>query len=385
MKKSILFLLLIASVYTKAQTIPDLIEVNISGRVDTTDTDIRQIYFLFKTYLQTRPDSIRFNPNWSKQEQDKAFKGNIALFYTPFYNLGADPKTIFSIWKPFILSIEPKNKGKYLIRVALIKNENEPDKILTILNLNAVFEEDKWVLQNTIEDFKGNWSKKSYKYLNYYFPPNYRFNEKLAEKAIDYCDSICHVLKINNVDTFSYFICDNADQMGLLFGYEFYYLNYTTGLTIKWRNELYSANNSEFYPHEFMHMLFVKLNNDSINYMIEEGLACFLGELGTEKYTSQILKLAKDYLSEMPSYTLDNLLNNSASWNGYQTAYPTGSILAEIVFDKTGYDGLRKLIQSNTTSEKDISMVIQKITKLNKVQLEREFKMKLKKYADKDK
>jgi hypothetical protein len=173
--------------------------------------------------------------------------------------------------------------------------------------------------------------------------------------------------------------------MGQLFGYEFYYLNYTTGLTIKWRNEIYSSKNSEFYPHEFMHMLFTNLNNDSINYIIEEGLACFLGELGTEKYTTQILKLANDYLSKKPTYTLDNLLNNSTSWNGYQTAYPTGSILAEITYEKSGYEGIRKLIQSNTTVDSDIYKAIRQITKLNKTQLEREFTLRLKKYVAIDK
>jgi len=385
MKILVSLFVLFISVNTYGQIKPDNIEIDISGRVDTTNSDVRQIYNLFKTYLQTRPDSIRVNPSWNVSEQNRGLKGNVALFYTPFYNLGADPQTIFSIWKPFILSIEPKSKEKYLLRVALIKKENEPDKILTIINVNAVYENDKWVLQNTISDVIENWKTKQYKYLKYYYPSGYPFNGKLAEKSITYCDSIAKILNINSVDNFSYFICDNTDHMGQLFGYEFYYLNYTTGLTIKWRNEIYSSKNSEFYPHEFMHMLFTSLNNDSINYILEEGLACFFGELGTEKYTTQILRLAKDYLSNKPKYTIDNLFNNSATWNGYQTAYPTGSILAEIIFEKSGYDGLRKLIQSNTEKDSDIYIAIRQITKLNKVQLEKEFRMRLKKYADNEK
>ncbi len=385
MKIVIFLFAILTSINTYGQIKRDSIEINLSGRVDTTDVNIKQIYNLFKTYLETRPDSIRINPCWNMAEQSKGLKGNVALFYTPFYNLGADPKTIFSIWKPFILSIEPKSKEKYLIRVALIKKEDEPDKILTIINVNAIYESDKWVLQNTINDVTEGWRNKPYKYLNYFYPSEYLFNEKLAEKSITYCDSIVKILKINSVDNFSYFVCDNTDHMGQLFGYEFYYLNYTTGLTIKWRNEIYSSKNSEFYPHEFMHMLFTNLNNDSINYIIEEGLACFLGELGTEKYTTQILKLANDYLSKKPTYTLDNLLNNSTSWNGYQTAYPTGSILAEITYEKSGYEGIRKLIQSNTTVDSDIYKAIRQITKLNKTQLEREFTLRLKKYVAIDK
>lgn len=377
MKYFYLLLLVTLTLTSSGQINPDNIEISISGRVDTSNTNINSIYRLFKNYLQTRPDSIRANPYWNAQEQEKKLDGNIALFYTPFYNLGANPKTIFSIWKPFVLSIEPKSKEKYLLRVALIKDQEAPDKILTILNLNAILENGSWVLQNTIHDYMNSWNKKSYKYLKYIYPNSYNFNEELAYASIKYCDSIRTILNINQVDTFTYFICDNTDEMGLLFGYEFYYLNYTTGLTVKWRKEIYSSKKSEFYPHEFMHMLFSSINNDSINYIIEEGLACYLGELHTEKYKTQIINLSKDYIQNRPSYTFDNLLTNSTDWNGYQTAYPTGSILAEIVFEKSGYNGLRKLIESNTKSRDNIYKSLKEITKLNKTQLEKEFRKRL--------
>lgn len=382
--KQLLFLALVVLVKISfGQIKPDSIDVYISGRVDTTNKDVGEIYTLFKTYLQTRPDSIRNNTCWNKHEQNKGYLGNIALFYTPFYNLGADPQTIFTIWKPFILSIEPKSSEKYLLRIALIKNEDSPDKLLNILNVNAILEEGKWVLQNTIVDYTNNWSYKKYKYLTFRYPSNYKFNEQLAEKSIRHCDSIAQILKVKNVDTFTYFICNNADEMGKLFGYEYYYLNYTKGLTIKWRKEIYSSNNSEYYPHEFMHMIFNSVNSDSIGYLVEEGLACFLGEYGTEKYKTQISKLANDYLNQKPTYTFDNLLNNSASWNGYQTAYPVGSVLAEIVYEAKGYQGLRTLIESNTKSYEEMITTLTEITKLSKKNLEKAFRNKLNGYVSK--
>ncbi len=381
--KQLFFIVLVVLVKISfGQIKSDSIDVFISGRVDTTNKDIGEIYTVFKKYLQTRPDSIRYNTNWNKLEQSKGYKGNIALFYTPFYNLGADPQTIFNIWKPFILTIEPKSKEKYLLRVALVKSEESPDKLLTILNINAVFENGSWVLQNTIVDYIDNWNTKTHKYLKYQFPQGYPFNPELAEKSIKHCDSIAQILNVDNIDTFTYFICNNADEMGELFGYEYYYLNYTKGLTVKWRKEIYSSNNSEYYPHEFMHMIFNSVNSDSISYLIEEGLACFLGEYGTEKYKTQINKLAYDYLNQKPTYTFDNLLNNVASWNGYQTAYPVGSILAEIVYEKSGYIGLRTLIESNTQTSSQIIKTMQKITKRNKKGLEKEFRQKLSGYIN---
>lgn len=372
------FLLVCVNAYAQIKT--DTIPINISGRVDTTDVNVNQIYHVFKNYLEARPDSIRVNPYWNKEEQQKGLKGNIALFYTPFYNLGSNPQTIFTIWKPFILSIEPTAPDRYLLRIALIKDELDPSKILTILNINAIHENGKWVLQNTIHDYLTSWNNKQYKYLKYVYPPTYKLNDVLAQKSIQYCDSIAGILGVKEVDTFTYFLCETPDDMGLLFGYEYYYLNYTTGLTIKWRKEIYAAKGSEFYPHEFVHMILSSINNDSINYIIEEGLACFLGELNTPKYTQQIQNLAKDYLSNKPTYTLENLLMNSSTWNGYQTAYPVGSIIAEIVFDKSGYKGLRQLIEANTENSTKIYDIIFKTTKLNKTQFEKEFRKRLRTY-----
>lgn len=79
MRTTIFLFALLFSISTYGQIKPDNIEINLSGRVDTTNTNVLQIYNLFKTYLQTRPDSIRFNSNWNKAEQSKGLKGNIAL------------------------------------------------------------------------------------------------------------------------------------------------------------------------------------------------------------------------------------------------------------------------------------------------------------------
>ena len=84
--KQLFFIVLVVLVKISfGQIKSDSIDVFISGRIDTTNKDIGEIYTVFKNYLQTRPDSIRYNTNWNKLEQSKGYKGNIALFYTPFF------------------------------------------------------------------------------------------------------------------------------------------------------------------------------------------------------------------------------------------------------------------------------------------------------------
>ncbi|MBC7381707.1 MAG: hypothetical protein H7296_01790 [Bacteroidia bacterium] len=372
-------ILLFFTVTCFAQIKRDTLDIEISGRIDTTDTEVYEIYHLFKNYLESRPDSLYDNPYWNAREKRERKGANPAIFYIAFYTLDASPKIIFSKrnWKPFILTIEKKKDQKYGLRVAFIKDTISYDKILTILNLNAMKENGKWVLENTFNDVVNTWITTCYKNIRYVYPKTHIFNDTLAKKSVHFFDSVGAILDIKVVDTLSFYICDNPDEMGLLFGFAYYYLNHTTGMSYLFLNQIFSSKGNEYYPHEFVHMISKGGKGDTSNYIIQEGMACFLGEYGSEKYEWRIVKLAKDYGANKPTYTLPVLLKNEAEWNGYQTAYPTGSVLAEIVFDKKGYAGIKALAEANTNRPEQIYTAVRKITGLNKVAFEKEFRKKL--------
>ena len=357
----------------------DTIPVNISGRVDTTyNSDVKEIYHLFKNYLESRPDSNYNNPYWNEREKVERKGTNASIFYKAFNSLQTTPKILFKDnWKPFILTIEKKNENKYILRIAFIRDTITSDKILTIVNVNAIKENNHWVLENTLNDIVNSWNTKWYKNIKYVYPKTHVFNDTLAQKSVRFCDSVVTLLQIKKVDTLNFYICDNPDELGLLHGFEYYYLNYTTGITDMYLHQIFSSKSNEYYPHEFVHGLLNGTTNDSSCYIIDEGFACFFGELNTTKYKNAILNLAKDYVANKPTYTLDNLLNRTAQFNGYQIAYPTGSIILEIVYEKKSYAGLRALLESNTFKPENIYKAIYTITKLDKVQFEKEFRKKL--------
>lgn len=382
--KQIFFLsVLIVCVFAvNGQTSKYSVEVNISSRVDTTyNIDKKEIYHLFKNYLEARPDSFYNNPYWTQKEKDPKDSSVISEFYVGFYSLHLKPAILFANWKPFILTIEQVSINKYLLRVALISDTLSADKVLTILNINAVLENNKWLLENNFNDIVSSWKTQQFKHIKYVYPPTYNFNESLAEKSVTFCDSVARLLNISKLDTFNYYICDNPDKMGILFGYEFYNQNYTTGLTRLFKKQIFSAKGNEYYPHEFMHMLLINSFKDTLDYMLQEGLCCFLGENNTQKYEYAFIYLANDYLNDMPSFTFSNLLTNSANSNGYNTAYPTGSLIVEIIFKRRGFNGIKQLLNSKANSEETICKTIQKITGLNKKQFELEFRQLLKQHV----
>jgi hypothetical protein len=372
-------ILLLSFLNGYSQIKKDTIAVNISGRIDTTyNADVKEIYHLFKNYLESRPDSIYDNPYWNSREKVERKGANASIFYMAFYTLETTPKIIFkNNWKPFVLTIEKKNEAKYTLRIAFIRDTLTADKILTIINVNAIKENNHWVLENTLDDIVNSWNTKWYKNIKYVYPKTHIFNDTLAQKSVRFCDSVTALLQIKNVDTLNFYICDNPDELGLLHGFEYYYLNYATGMTNMNLHQIYSSKGNEFYPHEFVHMILNGITDDSMCYIIAEGFACFFGELNTPKYDWQIASLAKDYIANKTTYALDNLLNLSTENNSYPTAYPTGSIILEIVYEKKGYAGLRALANSNTLKPENIYKAIYTIIKLDKIQFEKEFRKKL--------
>ncbi len=370
---------LIFMIPVSAQNTTYKVPLAISGRVDTTQNEVRSIYYLLKNYLESSPDSIYNNPYWNSWEKELDTFSNPALFYIPFYNFQVKPSVIFDIWKPFILSIEQIDKAKYNCRIALIKKDDTPDKILTIISINVVSENNKLVLQNNIVDLENKWVSKQYKYIKFVYPNDYQFNDSLANKSIKFCDSICAQLNLNAPKLFTYFICKSPDQLGLLLGYDFFYLNYTTGITNKSRNQIFSSVNNEYYPHEFIHMILSDTNNYR-GYIIEEGIASFLGEFNSPKYINQINNLAIDIKAKNISFNLTELLTGNIENISYQSVYPTGSLIVEIVFEKSGFVGLKSLINGNTSTPDEIYKSIKTITGLSKKQLESEFLRKINLY-----
>jgi hypothetical protein len=155
------------------------------------------------------------------------------------------------------------------------------------------------------------------------------FNEGMAEKSINYCDSIINIPNMKSMDSFIFYTTDKPDDMGLLFEYEFYNENYTTGMISPFTKTIYSAKGNEYYSHEFIPILlgsYKRKEGSNFSYISEECLVCFLGEYNTDNYRYKLYYLATDYLANKSTYTLSNLLYNTAAYDGYQTAYTTGII-----------------------------------------------------------
>lgn len=336
------------------------IELQISSRVDTSNSDVKEVLNLYENYINSQPDSIYNNPYWNSEE--KARYQDFDFSRINIYN-GISSRNLFRIYSPFVLSIEPKNE-KFQIRVLYSNSATDPpyvgSKVWCIHKLNAIREKGIWKLENLLVELTNHWQKKQVGFIEYVFPRAHQFNKQRTNKALRFSKEIIRRFNPEFDQPFRFYLANGVDEMGALENFDYIFSGITTGKSRE--GMILSSKGDEFYPHELIHQLLPV--NKRRGHVIEEGLATFLGtKEDLNEYLSMMQKLAKDY-KKMESYSLENVLNNTVQWNGYPVAYPGGALICEVVHELKGDEGINELARGRTNSYEAIISLTQNILQL---------------------
>lgn len=352
------------------------VELQISSRLDTTNSEVKEILHLYEAYINSQPDSIYDNPYWNTPEksQYKDFDFSRASMYN-----GLNSDQLFSIYPPFVLSVEPVNE-KYQIRVLYSSQATEPryvgSKVWCIHQLNALKEDGEWKLENLLVEKTRLWQKKKVGVVEYVFPPGHTFDETRAKKAALFCEGIISRFNPGFNTPFQFYLANGVDDMGELENFDYYFTGITTGKARE--GMILSSKGDEFYPHEFIHKL-LPINTNR-GQVIEEGLATFLGtKEDVEEYLPMIQNLAKDY-NKRESFTLENILNNQTAWNGYPVAYPGGALICEVIHASKGDEGINQLARGKTNNYDEIISLVGTILEADKEEVIQSIKQKIREF-----
>jgi len=359
----------LSSVFAQQNT--SKVSLLISSRVDTSSQDVKSIITLYENYFNSKPDSIYNNPFWNKKEKElyKDFDfSRVSLFQG-----GMNSHKLYKYYAPFIMSVEPIGE-KYQIRVLFSSSTTDPNyagsKVWCIQKLNAVKENDAWVLENLLVELTKNWLSKKIGLVNYIYPTDHIFNEAEAEKGKKFCSDIIQRFNPKLTDSFNYYITSSTDDMGLLENFDYYFVGITTGKARE--GMVLTAKGHEFYPHEFIHKLIP--TNPNRGKVIEEGAATFLGtKENKDEYVNLMHKLANDLETNPEKINFKSVVSQTVSFNGYQTAYPAGAAICELVYNLQGDEGLKQLLLANTIGFESLIQTVCSITGLNEQALEAEW------------
>ncbi len=357
-----LCLVLSSFIYAQQDTFNFVVSSRVNFEEDSTRTEILQLY---KNYFNDSLNNTCDCPYWNKAEKSK---------YGCLYNLssgglfnGYTKDELKRIFDFYVLSIEKCSVNSYSIRAMMLTKgglKYGGASVWCIHQVTAIKEDNEWRLQNNLVRETAKWGSYYTNKINYHFEDT--LNNSLALQAGHFVDSLRTVFNIENTDTLEYYVAKDVDMLGRLLGFDYFYSAYTTGVA---GFNFIMSTKGEFYAHELVH--FALRNKFRKNFMIIEGIAEFYGtkRQNKERYYGDFTKLIKDILSK--DYSISGLLAQNVKMNGYNYKYPFGALLCELVYEKKGLKGLKKILFSDTAEQEDLRNVLSETLAIKPKKLEK--------------
>jgi len=194
-------------------------------------------------------------------------------------------------------------------------------------------------------------------YIDFYTHKSVEFNEVDANKMANFNTELS---KLFNTQKLSFEVFRNATTeeafkfKGLDFTPGSYYHMQISGRADTYNEIIYADNNSEFYPHELVHMYTKEVATQRMHSFIDEGIATLLGGSADKDFIWHKRKLKK-HLSQNPEFIIPQINNISGYLpNGENTTtllYVIAATICEEIYSNKGIDGLIAAINCGHTDE----------------------------------
>jgi hypothetical protein len=350
-KQQIILLLAFSFGQTFAQK--PTFDLTVHSRVDTTKQETKEIVALWTNYLSSNPDSIYDNPYWNETEKKKYRDFDFTRKFIYQFPSGQ----LLNYYKPTVLSVEKEGEN-FAIRTLFsadglegIYRKSNP---WCITKFYAIKENNRWKLKNALPIITANWKRKTIGKITFIYPSEHPFNETLANKANKFCDSIALKFQLPDWKPFDFYITKSGDEMGKLLGFDFYFTGYTTGMGMNEERILLSGIDSEWYPHEFVHLIDGNYKRHGI---VEEGFATWVsGQPSFETTFEAAAKTLAQALSKNDTITFEDIVNKKWGWQ-FVAYYTTGAIICKLIYDKDGIVALKKLLDTPPDNDKLIQTI----------------------------
>lgn len=330
---------------------PTKIDVAFHSRVDTSNNEIKAIAALWVNYLNSQPDSLYNNPYWNDAEKTQYKRFDFSIPY--LYQLPS--QQLLNYFKPTILSIE--KEGEYYGVRTLFSAEGLEGAYRTsnpwcITKLYAVRENGEWRLKNALPVITEKWKRTTVGKIIFVYPPHHEFDHDLATKANEFCNKLSREFKFTEWKPFEFYIAESGDEMGRLLNFDFYAAGYTTGVGSNDNRILFGGTGSEYYPHEFIHLIVPKQERHGL---AEEGFATWKGGQQGKTFEESAALLANE-LAKDDTITFDDVIKKTRGWQ-YAAFYTTGAVFCNAAYDKGGIELVKKLLEIPRDDEKLVATI----------------------------
>lgn len=260
-----------------------------------------------------------------------------------------------------ILALYPINDSSYAIKTAFIVQSKIMKQIILnhICTVYAVPKQDKFKLLSSPQWYAQKWDITRLGDVTFYHPPERKIDTQTAFKLDSFNKSISFKFKTEPIK-FKYFTCINNMEVYKLMGYDYspdQYVQHPEGaICSPENNTIIAGNNTEYYPHEVVHLYtgaFWGKNGNYYHRWFDEGIATLFG--GSMGYPLEWhLQKLKKFLELNPNFKITNLQELNLVPDGtFRThyVYSIGGLLCKLIYEKHSMNGLFDVLKSGHTDE----------------------------------
>ena len=267
-----------------------------------------------------------------------------------------------------VIGVFPVENNYYALKCSFAHIDNNKEiQLDDIITVYAKKFNDKFLLVNSTQYHKNVWKKQKVGEITYYIHPEHIFNLIDAKKMSKFNQNIAEKFGIKPLK-FDYFVSNYAREIVQVWGYDYmpkmYIPTQSGGVADIDNSVIYAGNNSEYYPHELVHMYTNAKFPIDYHFWVSEGIATFFGGSGGMSLDWH-LKQLKLFLNSHPNFRLNSLKELSKYIpNGKHNTdfrYVIGGLIAKKIYEKEGISGFFDALKKVKTDDEYFKLIKDKL------------------------
>lgn len=263
--------------------------------------------------------------------------------------------------QPNVISITPDSiSSDYVAHIAYIKLGALPSVEQMNYVLLSKDASGNYKLKKPTDYLTRNWKHYTVGSIEYIVTPNKQFNRQEAVRMDSFSRAIATYFHTDVIPV-KFYSCGYYPYIWYPWGQDNFFMtgNYnrlTGGQAVPLDKSIYCGNNSEYYPHELVHVYttFIAMKLTGLTYISPEGVSTFLG--GSQGYDLEYhLKSVAKYSREHKLTKLEEVFNIPdgviGDYNETEVRYAINGLVIKLVDDKQGYQGILKILTSGDESQ----------------------------------
>lgn len=268
-----------------------------------------------------------------------------------------------------LLGLIPVKGEHYLMKTAYNKRDSTSQnlEIKYIVSVYIKKVDDQFVFVNSTQYWMDTYDTHQVGSVQYIVHPLHDFNEGQAQKMDQFNTEMAIFFDVEPI-SFYYAVANDTKDLGDMMGLEFFPYSYNPvqsgGMADGYNRILYAGNNSEYYPHELVHLYTNQKYRGQQHQWVDEGIAAMLGGSTGYKIEWHIQKL-KEFLKANPDYDMSslNVIDKTIPNGEYTTdfMYAIGGFLMQQIYQNEGKKGLFDALQSGRSEDEYFALLEDKL------------------------